>query len=249
MYNGREVPMRKGSQFVSTSAIYPQRPKPNSNQKKSIFSQPYDEFPVSHRRNREVKIGDSLNEVLDLDNVEKQSNQQEAQRDDDASMKYSKTLVVKNGKLGGHFAKLKKKEHYKKFIESQAKSQEMHLDVEKLQSKIEQLTKIIEMKGKGAKQVEPKVAEVSKPTKIDKKEIVQAFGSLCMVLVLIFLVVFMFEGKKIFSILSASPIGIPMMITKKKSNSFWDWFKKPWNEVRSCFGSLNKQSVLTSIAH
>lgn len=228
MFTGREVPTRKGSQFVSKSAAHLQRPKPNSNQKKSIFSQqPSDEFVVLHRRNHEVKIGDSLDEVLEI--LEKQSIQQEAQRDDDVGMKNSKTLVTKSGsqatRQGGHFAKLKKKEHYKKFIESQAKSRETHLDVEKLQSKIKELTKSIEIKSKVATPGEPKVTEFSKRTKINKKEIVQAVGALCMVLVIIFMVVFMFEGNKIFSILSASPI--PLMTPKKKSNNFWNWFMNP----------------------
>lgn len=216
MFNGREVPTRKGSQFVSKSTAYPQRPKPNSKQKKSLFSQPSNESIVLHRRNREVKIDDSL-EI-----VEKQSIQQEAHRDDNVGMKNSKTLVIKSGSLGGHFAKLKKKEHYKKFIESQAKSREMHLDVEKLQSKIDELTKSIEIKSKVAAPDEPKVTEVSKRTKIDKKE---AVGALCMVLTIIFMVVFMFEGNKIFSILSDSPI--PLMTPKKKSNNFWNWFMNP----------------------
>lgn len=176
---GEKKSMKRGSHFIQPVGVaFGQNPK------KNVYSKPsHDEFPEFHvqRQTRNIdEIGDNISDFPHL----------EAKR--------SLSVVVKNG----HFAKLKKN-GYKKFVENKSKSlefQHMEMKIEKIQLKIDQLCKAIELKAaiKAAHTSGPIASNeckiVSNPLHI--KKALEGFGVSCFVIAVLMLGVYIVEGDR-----------------------------------------------------
>lgn len=125
----------------------------------------------------------------------------------------SKTLVLdkKNMKYAGHFSKLKKKssEDYSKFLEQQSKNVEvrqMQAAIEKIQNKVEELGKVLELKTmskissvEGVKPVKFVAGSGNQNKKLYDKEFWIGIGLAFAVVSAVLLLIIALEGKNFFA--------------------------------------------------
>lgn len=202
----------------------------SSKPKKTIFTnQSTEDFSQFHfQRQRELKTGDSNENNLKTDSYWLNEN-----GNDEA--KISKTVLVdkKNLKHLGHFSRLKKRnqEDYNKFLEQKSKNIELcqlKATIEKIQSKIDELSKQIEFKtlSKGSVEDSTKFSYVKDSVavsevcqfKLNPQETLKSIGIVALFVILLVLILCTVEGQFFFnSILVPGSLNLKTKFTKSIS--------------------------------
>lgn len=205
---------KRGSCFVQASSK--NRPK----LKKSVFTNSSnDDIPSAsqgfyhHRKDRafdDTNVGDSNKSLaVEIDEVK------------------SKTYVVERKK--GHFTKLKKNNiEFQKFLDQKSRSFDVNLmkaSIEKIQAKIDELTKTIEAKATIKSQtIALKIDEVEQEasSSVDwkKSNSSKALTVACGLVIAVLLILCYTEGKNIFRVISS----LNLHLKAKKPKSSWFYF-------------------------
>lgn len=133
---GENKALKRGSCFIQPVSSFARDPRP----KKNIYSKSsQDEISEFLIQRRDLSNGDCAHNFWSDETVQEV-----------IEPKITLSVVKDKKKFkAGHFAKMKKKEDYKKFIESKSKSleaEQLHLTISMLQSKIDELSKAVEAK-------------------------------------------------------------------------------------------------------
>lgn len=209
-FGNEKKSMKRGSFFIASPDMNANRTKP----KKTIFSSSNDDFSKFHFH-REKTIGDSN------ENVSKLNSDWTVNESGNVEVKMSKTVLVdkKNLKYPGHFSNLKKKnqEEFNKFLESKPKNIEiiqMKATIEKIQTKVQELSKQIELRLQSKAQREDSARIISfacpsknavedsrKDFKFNWKDhkMREAIACVAAIAVFIILVLYFVEGKFFFT--------------------------------------------------
>lgn len=202
--------MRRPSCFI-TCPTGSSRLKPKKTIFTTISKEDFSDFHI--QRHRQLNAGDSS------ENVTKQkSNWMDGNENTLLEVKMSKTFVVDRKKCAGHFSKLKKKDYegYNKFLEQKSKNLEMvqlKTTIEKIQMKIEELSKTIEAKSsqkvqpERSSKIDAKVITAEDPVVIDEDckfkwkfhETLNALAVVCVIIAFVFFVLYIVEGEFFFN--------------------------------------------------
>lgn len=227
-FGNEKKSMKRGSFFITSPDMNANRSKP----KKTIFSSSNDDISKFHfHRHRETTVGDSN------ENISKLNSDWTVNESGNVEVKMSKTVLVdkKNLKYPGHFSNLKKKnqEEFNKFLESKSKNIEiiqMKATIEKIQSKIRELSKEIELRlqPRGQHEDSARIISVASPSKNivedlrqdfkfkwNDRKMREAIGLVSAIAVFILVVLYFIEGKFFFS-----SVLLPLKPNQSKS-----WFK------------------------
>lgn len=187
---GEKKSMKRGSCFIQPVSSFAFRPKA----KKNIYSKPSNEDFPEHYLQRQTMIGDGDFEYPCAPQLEKDFLET-------CTKKSCSVIVDKKNVKNGHFAKLKKKEEYKKYVENKSKSlemQQLQSTIAKIQSKIDELSKAIESKAtvKTGQVTQTLIVETKRKLNWNKRKSVEGFGAAIVIIAGLMLCLFIFDHNK-----------------------------------------------------